>query len=429
MESGSFQRSVRSSDKQQEAFLTLTRGISPRLFRLVLGLLSVVALLAPAVVQAQTSGPASVHVDPVRKVPLAQTAPVLGSLVAMRRGEVAARVGAPVESFVVDVGDRVARGDPIVLLDDEMLAARADQAQGALAEARARLQTRRERLALAELRLSRLERLRSSAAFSQADFEDQRQEVAIARAEIASAQAEVATAEADLRVARIDLERAEVAAPYAGVITERLVEAGAYVDPGTALVRMVADKELEVAVDVPFRRLTGFAPGDRVDIELEDGTRHTALVRAILPQEDERTRTRTVRLVPSFGETRAPLASGQSVSVAIPLGDSQEVLSVHKDAVLRQGGSASVFVFKDGKAEVRPVQLGREIGSRFEVVEGLKAGDLAVVRGNERLQPGDALRIEKRLGPDATAADQGRDRAEAADDGSPRRRQQGMVVE
>jgi len=365
-------------------------------------------------------------VDPVRKVPLAQTAPVLGQLVATRQGEVAARVAAPVESFVVEVGDRVARGDPIALLDEEMLAARRDQAQGALAEARARLKTSRERLELAELRLSRLERLRDSAAFSQADYEDQRQEVAIARAEIASAEAEVATARADLQVARIDLKRAEVSAPYGGVVTQRLIEAGAYVDPGTALVRMVADKELEVAVDVPFRRLTGLNPGDEVKIELEDGTSHTARLRAILPQENERTRTRTVRLVPSFGETRAPLASGQSVTVAVPLGDSQQVLSVHKDAVLRQGDSASVFVFKDGTAEVRPVQLGREIGSRFEVVEGLKAGDLAVVRGNERLQPGDSLRIEKRLGPAATAETAGGGRA---GEGDPRRRQQGMARE
>jgi len=393
---------------------------------LVLAGLILGALLAPAEAPAQSSGPAGVHVDPVREVPLAQSAPVLGTLVATRRGEVAARVAAPVESFVVEVGDRVARGDPIVLLDDEMLAARRDQAEGALAEARARLQTRRERVALAELRLSRLERLRDSAAFSQADFEDQRQEVAIARAEVAAAEAEVKTAQADLRVARIDLKHAEVSAPYTGVVTERLVESGAYAEPGRALVRMVADKDLEVAVAVPFRRLTGLNPGDEVKIELEDGTAHTARLRAILPQENERTRTRTVRLVPSFGETRAPLASGQSVTVAVPLGDSQKVLSVHKDAVLRQGDGASVFVFKDGKAEVRPVQLGREFGARFEVVEGLEAGELAVVRGNERLQPGDALRIEKRLGPDSAPETAGRADGDGDD---PRRRQQGMARE
>lgn len=376
----------------------------------------------PAAAGAQ-SGPASVHVDPVRAVPLARTAPVLGRVIATREGEVAARVGAPVESFVVEVGDSVARGAPIALLDDERLAARRDQARGALAEARARLDTAREQLALAELQLSRLERLKSSAAFSQATYEDQRQEVAIARAQVASARAEVATAEADLRLAAIDLRHAEITAPYAGVITRRLVEAGAYVDPGTPLVEMVSDEDLELEVDVPFQRLSGLEPGARVAFELEDGSTHSARVRAILPRENALTRTRTVRLVPDFGATNAPLASGQSATLDIPLGDSRKVLSVHKDAVLRQGEGASVFVFADGKAEVRPVQLGREIGTRFEAVEGLEAGDLAVVRGNERLKPGDDLRIEKRLGPDGESG------ATASTAETPRRQQQGMAGE
>jgi len=371
----------------------------------VLALLLSLTLAAPAAL-GQNGGRAAVHVDPVRTVPLGESAPVLGRLVAIRAGAVAARVDAPVESFVVEVGDRVARGDTLVLLDDERLSAQRDQAAAALAEARARLQTSREELALARQALDRLTRLRDSAAFSQATFEDQRQEVAIARAEVASAEAAVASAEADLRLAAIDVKHAEVRAPYAGVVTTRPVEAGAYVTRGTTILRLVSDRSLEVEADVPFKRLSGLREGVKVDMALGDGRTFTGFVRALLPQENPRTRTRLVRFVPDFGPGDGDhrYAAGESVTVSVPLGDSRTVLSVHKDAVIRRGDETMIFVYADGSAQVRPVRLGVEVGERFEVRDGLAAGDLAIVRGNERLRPGQPLAIEKRLGPAAGAA-------------------------
>jgi RND family efflux transporter MFP subunit len=368
-------------------------------------LVAAAGALLPPPAAAQGNGAARVLVDEVREVPLAQTAPVIGRLVATQSGVVAARVGAPVEAFLVEVGDRVERDQTLALLDDEVLSARRAQAAAALAEARARLATRREQLGLARQELQRLERLKSSAAFSQARYEDQRQEVAIAAAEVASAEASIDSAQADLQLAGINLKHAEVRAPYAGAVTQRMVEAGAYVGIGEPLVRMLADRSLEVEAQVPFNRLAVLKAGDVVDIELEDGSRHTARIRAVLPQENPQTRTRMVRAVPRFDAPHRPLASGQSVTVHVPLGDARNVLSVHKDAIIRGEGKATVFVHVDGKAEIRPVQLGAEVGNRFEVLEGLEPGAQAVVRGNERLRPGDDLKIEDTgEGKDGSAA-------------------------
>lgn len=333
------------------------------------------------------------RVDEVRRVPLEQTAPVLGDLVASQAGEVAARVAGPLESFLVEVGDRVERNGTLALLDDRRLAAQRKLAEARLAEARAELGTRQAELGLARQELDRLEGLKSSAAFSQARYEDQRQRVAIAEAEIHSARATVASARAELELARIDLRHAEIKAPYAGAVTRRLVEGGAYVREGDAIVRMVSDKDLEIQVDVPYRRLAGVEPGQLVEVSLEDGSRHGARVRAVLPRENPRTRTRTVRLVPDFGATDRPLAAGQSVTVHVPAGPARKVLTVHKDAVIPRETGDLVFVVEDGTAQARPVQLGQAVGDRFRVESGLQAGERAVVRGNERLRPGDKVRV------------------------------------
>jgi multidrug efflux pump subunit AcrA (membrane-fusion protein) len=82
------------------------------------------------------------------------------------------------------------------------------------------------------------------------------------------------------------------------------------------------------------------------------------------------------------------VAVGQSVTVLIPVGEAREVLSVPKDALVQARGGWTVFVAADNKAEPRTVELGVPLGDRYEVLSGLTAGDLVVVRGNERLRPG-----------------------------------------
>jgi len=66
-----------------------------------------------------------------------------------------------------------------------------------------------------------------------------------------------------------------------------------------------------------------------------------------------------------------------------------------KDAILQRSGDALVFVVTDGTAEARRVVIGEAVGPRFEVLQGLAAGDLVVVRGNERLRNGAPVKIEE----------------------------------
>ncbi|WP_162906623.1 efflux RND transporter periplasmic adaptor subunit [Algihabitans albus] len=342
---------------------------------------------------AQGGPPASpVHVDEVVRAPLSQTAPAIGRVVARKAGPVATRIDGAVAEYLVEVGDRVNDGQPLALIDDAVLAAQRELAAAQLSEAEALIATRRAGITLAEQEMRRIEGLRSSAAFSQARYDDQRQTVAIARAELNEAESAVASAGAELELAELNVYYAEVRAPYAGVVTERHSEAGAYLRTGEPVVSLVAVTELEIEVEVPFMRLGGLTPGTQVNVQLADRSMHTAVVRAVIPNEDPRTRTRPVRLLPQFGSVDTPLAPGQSVTVQVPVGTAREIVSVAKDAILpRGGGGQQIFVFEEGQANLRDVDLGVAVGNRFEVLEGLQVGDLVVVRGNERLRDGQAV--------------------------------------
>ncbi len=362
-------------------------------------LLALTTVSLDAGTAAAQEGASRVRVDAVRSEPLSQTVPVIGRLVARQAGSVAARISGPILEFRVEVGDRVAAGDIIAVLDDATMRAQRDLAAAGLAVARAELKTKQAQITLAQQELKRLEGLKKSAAFSQARFEDALQEVVIAEAGAREAESSVTSARAELRLAEINLEYTQITAPYDGVITRRLSEAGSYASAGEELVNMIADHTLEVEADVPSNRLLGLTAGATIDVTLDNGTKFQAAVRAIIPNENPLTRTRAVRFVPDFGPqgqaAAGVLANEQSVTVQVPIGAPREIVSVHKDAIIKKPNDTIVFVVTDGKAEPRSIVLGEAVGSRYEVLDGLAVGDLVVVRGNERLQPGTPVQIEE----------------------------------
>jgi len=353
------------------------------------GLLAALAA-GPAFAQADAM---RVRVDTVKRVPLSQTVPVIGRLVARQAGVVAARINGPVEAFEVEIGDRVEAGQVIVTLDAAALVARRDFYAGKVSEAKAELAIKKAELALARQNYKRHEKLKKSAAFSQARFDDAKQNVVIARAEAGQAGTTIAAAKADLSLAEINLYDAQVRAPYPGVVTERLTEAGAYVQIGAPVIRMIGDRNLEIEAEVPFQHLAGIEPGVEMRLQLDDGTEHSAVVRALLPSENPLTRTRVVRFIANIGATLRPLAHDQSVTLEIPIGPERQVLTVHKDAIVTRQGKDIVFVAKGDEVQARTVRLGVAVGSRREVLDGLGEGERVVVRGNERLRPGAKIQV------------------------------------
>lgn len=347
---------------------------------------------------AQGRGPTAVQVDEVREEPLAQTVPVIGRLVARQSGTIAARIGGAVAAMAVDVGDRVAPGDVLVVLAGERLAAEKERAEAVVSQRRAQLDSARAELGKAQQELDRQDTLKTSAAFSQARYDDIQQDVLRLAGSVAEGRAEVNQALAQMTRAELDLEDSRVRAPFAGVVSEKHTDVGAYLNIGSPVVSLINDEDLEIEADVPGNRVDNLEPGTVVNVTLDDGSQHSAIVRALVPDENPLTRTRPVRFTPALDSAEGRLAANQSVTLGIPIGRATSVLSVHKDAVLRRDGSAVVFVVADGSATMRRVRLGDGVGTRFVVLSGLQAGDTVVTRGNEALRPGQEVQIQGAAG-------------------------------
>ncbi|MCB2053217.1 MAG: efflux RND transporter periplasmic adaptor subunit [Geminicoccaceae bacterium] len=373
--------------------------------RVALRVIALAAVLVAAGGPIGAQQPAApVQVDPVRVVPLEETIDVLGRVVARREGAVAARIAAPVAEVRARVGDVVEAGQVLVVLDTTRLQLEQELARAELQAVEADHLAAMRGLDLLRQERDRLRRLEGSAAFSGARLEDKNAEIAASESRVEAAKARLESARTTLLYRGTDLEDAMVRAPYPGVVVERLVSAGAYVRVGDPVVVMVDHTDLEIEADVPAERLAGLSPGTVVGIEVA-GVAGEAVVRAVVPMENPMTRTRAVRLGDiAFAEAGGIEAVGQSAVVRLPLGAARDLLSVHKDAVTLSGGQRIVFVVDEKDTVMpRPVVLGAAIGDRFAVLEGLTEGDLVVVRGNERLQPGQQVAFERPVADDAAA--------------------------
>jgi RND family efflux transporter MFP subunit len=347
---------------------------------------------------AQGGPPAkAVTVDPVRLEPVREHRRVTGELRALRRSKVATEEPGLVIEFPVREGDRVATGDVLARLDSRRLSLELDalkadaQAVESLIEERTANKVWRER----ELELYRRSLERGAA--NMKEVLDAESEAGMARARVtwAERQRQVLGARAELLQER--LADMTIRAPFDGVVVIRHVELGEWVGEGDAAVELVSTGRVEAWLDVP-QRFYGAVSGAQVSIALRvEATDQTISVtnRRVIPVVDPK--ARSFAIVAAIDNADGKLTPGMSVTAWLPTGQLTEQLTVSKDAVLRNEAGAYVYVARGGGGEgaggpasavAVSIQVLFPVADRVVVTSrDIRAGDLAVVEGNERLFP------------------------------------------
>ena len=188
------------------------------------------------------------------------------------------------------------------------------------------------------------------------------------------------------------IRRADIRAPFTGVVIGRERRAGEDVARGEILGAMTDIQNLEVRAFVPLKHLPRTNVGQPLDIFATDA-RHTGTIRALVPTGDVRSQTFEARVdLPSAAT--ADWTVGQLVSVAIPIRARELALTVPRDAlVLRANGSFVYRINAENKAEQIRVELGDSAGELIAVTGALAEGDRVAIRGAENLTDGAGVRI------------------------------------
>lgn len=294
----------------------------------------------------------------VRAQPAAVERVLDGTIEAVNQSTVSAQTSGRVAEVLYDVNDFVPAGAVIVRLRATEQHASLEQAQSALREAAARE-------AEVQTRYARIRGLyeEGAAARSQLDAVAAEKDAAVAR---------LAAAKAGLQAAREGVSYTEIRAPYAGVVTQRHVQVGESVRPGTALMSGLSLQFLRVAVDLPQSVVEKVRRIGKAYVHVE-GRRIEASKLTIFPQAAPQTHTFRARV--DLPENATDLYPGMLVKVGFVVGEERRIL-IPASALVERGEVTAVYALDEsGRPSLRQIRLGHRFDERVEVLAGLIEGE------------------------------------------------------
>jgi RND family efflux transporter MFP subunit len=338
---------------------------------------------------------ATVFVETVERSEIRDTQDVIGRLVATKRSDIATRIAGVVKSVEFKIGDQVASGRTLIKLDAARFEIEKRANEAAIVAAKAGLSVAQAKLKLAQQTFKRQADLKNSTAFSRSRFDDLKQAIEQSRSEVSLADAQMQMAKVGLDRANYQLTHTVIVAPFDGIAIARQAQPGEYLQAGGLVATLLDITDLEIAADVPGAIAEGLFPGTPVTASFESGLVRQLSVRTAIPVQNSSTRTRLVRFtVDLTGLQPSQIAVGGTITLKVPVSAARSVTTVPKDALLRGSDGWMVYAVEKNKALPRPVVLGQTVGNRMEVISGVKPGAVVVVRGNERLRPGQSVRAK-----------------------------------
>ena len=321
--------------------------------------------------------------------------------------------GADGRDHNVGIGDAIKQGAVLARLRQKDYDLRVSERESQLEELRRSERAARSQLAAAEAAAAKAgdDFARASTLFATQSVTKPEYDTAIAQRDATRAQVEAARAQVEAAVARINtsevtagqanLDRADtqLAAPFDGYITQRQVETGAFVPPGSPAFSIADLSSVKAVFGLPDREVANLRTGVRLTVTSDAlaGHEFRGTVTAISPVADSNTRLFPVEVV--LPNPQRVLLAGMIVSLSLGSGKEQSLLAAPLTAIVRskEPGGFAVVVVEDHNGHMRVqlhrVTLGRTYGNQIEVMTGVRQGEKVVVSGPSMLNDGDAVRI------------------------------------
>ncbi len=330
-----------------------------------------------------------------------------GSLMADEVSVVGAKVAGKVAEVHVDLGDYVKAGSPLITLDQEEFRIQVTQAEAQLSQARSAVGLKpddsvlalepknappvQQELAIwdeAKANLERAQRLQKQNAFTQAEVEQIAAAERVARARYASALngvyekiALIGLRQAELLLARQRLEDIVIRMPFDGLIQQRDVAPGAYVQVGNAVATVVRNDPLRFRGSIPERQAQNLAIGQQVELRIESiaqplRVKVTRISPALNPSN------RSLLFEANVDNRDRLLRAGLFAEAEVFVDPNAQALVVPRSSVIEFAGAEKVWKVVDGLLTDQAVITGMRREQGIEILSGLAAGDRILVDGS-----------------------------------------------
>lgn len=345
--------------------------------RLIL-LVVIGVLVCQANAWGQGPPPAKVVLGQVTKKEVATTHSVTGVLYYERVSDISTEVAGLVEKVTVNQGDIVDAATPLVTLNTEIL-------EREIALTRTRIEQIDLRIINTEKNFKRLDTLFNSSGVSEKDLDD-----AVYTFQDAQKEKQVVTD--SLAKLLIQQRRSVIKAPFAGVVLEKNVDSGAWVQQGKNLIRIGSSSDLFVKAPIAEVLFRYIKSGEKVQVTLNAYDKQfDGVITGIDPVADLKTKNIFLKIkIPPLEN----IAENMSATVFVPSSEKRQLSVFDRAAVIKFQGKDFVYTVKEGKASILPINIVAYLGKTVAVdTPYIVPGMPVVVEGNERLRPDQPVTI------------------------------------
>lgn len=335
--------------------------------------------LAEDIDKSRSAPPVPVRVAVVEKKLVSNQISLTGTAEAITKSDVASEVSGIVEYYPIREGDFVKKGDLLARLRSTNLRLGLKGAIAAREEIKANL-------ANTEKELVRISRLRDKDSIAERNYDE------VFYNHRALLQRVIGKG-AEIELLEYEIMQKDVVAPFSGFISREHTQVGEWISAGGLVATIIDLNKIRITVDVPERYAAIFYPEGEVTVLIKSISNNPLAGRiyAVLPQGNPNARTFPVRI--NLANPGFKIKSGMEAMVAFSLADTKNALLIPKDAVVTAGSKRLVYHVMDGKALSVDVNILGYYGNNVEVEGNLQSGCKVVVRGNERLRPGQSVVI------------------------------------
>ena len=323
--------------------------------------------------------PALVVVAEATSGMIAPQAEYVGTVYYKEVSDVASEMDGSVERVSFEEGRRVKKGHALVKLNSDILEKRLEAAKANYEQ----ILTDLER---AKIEFKRIETLYKEESIAEQIYDDN-------RFRVSGLEKKALSLKAQMGQLTVELRKTTIRSPFFGVIIKKHVQRGEWLSKGSPVATIARNSIMDVIVNVPEEIKPHVNVNETVDVKVVKRTVQ-GKVYAVIPRADVATRTFPVKIrVRNRGSF---LIEGMEARVSLPKGKAEQVIIVPRDAIIPKFGNIVIFAVVKSKAVMIPVQVIGYQGLQAGVTaEGLTEGMPVVIKGNERLQPGQDVSINR----------------------------------
>jgi RND family efflux transporter MFP subunit len=341
----------------------------------------------------------SLRVAAVEANPAAVSVTLPGTTAAFAAASIYARATGYIAKRNVDIGDRVKAGDLLAELAVPELDHQISQNKATLDQLESALQQAQANRDLAQVTWDRDAPLVQKGWVTPQQGDTDRLNLQARVAAVAVAEANVSSQQNLLKVLQQNRDYALIVAPFDGVVTQRNIDVGSLVQgnaaSGTFMFEMMQDKVIRVMVYVPQDSAFGVAPGVDAVIRVPELPDREFSGKVTRIADALQSGTRTLLTEIDIPNPDGALAPGIYCTVELHIPRKSPGFVVPADAVIFNRNGMQVAVVNNGKAELRKINVKRDLGTRVEVDSGIRAGDQVIL--NPPVTLGDGSKVRPRL--------------------------------